>query len=202
MLPLLSHFRLPYVSLPVVLPHHRRAIDPGFAHGCKCAVIDPAGRPLATSTVYPHPPQRRLDGAKAELLRLLRQHRVSIVGIGNGTACRETEAVVLQLKCDLPDLAVTIVNEAGASVYSVSAEAAAELPGRTPAECGARRLQDPLAELVKIDPQSLGIGMYQHDSAPKLLAKALEDVVGDCVALVCLSRGRWGRLLRTSRLIF
>lgn len=164
------------------------AIDPGFRNGCKVAVIDEHGEPLAVDTVFPHPPQRKVEDARVKLVALLKEHKCALVAIGNGTACRETECFVATLRGEIPELRFTMVNETGASIYSVSDAAVKELPKYTPAARGAislaRRVQDPLAELLKIDPQHLGVGMYQHDIKSKLLETELDAVVEDCVALV------------------
>ena len=161
-------------------------LDPGFRTGCKVAAVDETGKLLAVTTIYPHPPQRRWDEAKAALKALIRTHRASIVAIGNGTASRESEALVAETIAELGgDLRYAIVDEAGASVYSASAIAREEFPDLDVSERGAvsiaRRLQDPLAELVKIDPQSVGVGLYQHDVDQKELAGALDRVVESAV---------------------
>ena len=144
-------------------------LDPGFRTGVKVAVVDATGKVVATATIYPHEPQRRWDEALATLGKLAVQHRVDLIAIGNGTASRETDKLAADLVKLLPDLKMTkiVVSEAGASVYSASAFASEELPDLDVTLRGAvsiaRRLQDPLAELVKIDPKSIGVGQYQHD---------------------------------------
>ena len=165
-------------------------LDPGFRTGVKVVVVDATGKTMATATIYPHEPQRRWDAAIATLADLARAHRVELVAIGNGTASRETEKLAAELISRHPDLKLTkvMVSEAGASVYSASAFASAELPGLDVSLRGAvsiaRRLQDPLAELVKIDPKSIGVGQYQHDLAEFKLSRSLDAVVEDCVNAV------------------
>ena len=165
-------------------------LDPGFRTGVKVAVLDGTGKPVATSTVYPHEPQRRWDAALAALARLAAAHRVELIAIGNGTASRETDRLAADLIKAHPELNLTkvVVSEAGASVYSASAYASRELPGMDVSLRGAvsiaRRLQDPLAELVKIDPKSIGVGQYQHDVAETRLSRSLDAVVEDCVNAV------------------
>jgi uncharacterized protein len=162
-------------------------LDPGFRTGVKVAVVDPTGKVTATETIYPHVPQRKWDESIATLQRLARAHDVDLIAIGNGTASRETDKLVADLVKRHPDLNVTraVVSEAGASVYSASPYASAELPGLDVSLRGAvsiaRRLQDPLAELVKIDPKSIGVGQYQHDVAEAKLSRSLDAVVEDCV---------------------
>ncbi len=169
------------------LPNHRvLGIDPGYRTGCKIAVVDRTGKVLETATIYPHPPQRQVAQAIRTLATLVNRHSVTLVAIGNGTACRETEALVADLIAHLEqNLHYLIVSEAGASVYSASKLARQELPGMDVALRGAvsiaRRVQDPLAELVKIDPKSLGVGMYQHDVNQKELGRALDAVVESVV---------------------
>ncbi|ODT17890.1 MAG: RNA-binding transcriptional accessory protein [Mesorhizobium sp. SCN 65-12] len=168
-------------------------LDPGIRTGVKVAVVDGTGKLVATTTVYPFQPKNDLRGAQAELARLIRQHKVELISIGNGTASRETEKMVADLLADLPSdtgpkpLKV-IVSEAGASVYSASATAAAEFPDLDVSLRGAvsiaRRLQDPLAELVKIEPKSIGVGQYQHDVDQHRLGRSLEAVVEDAVNAV------------------
>ncbi|WP_395698701.1 Tex family protein [Methylocella sp.] len=165
-------------------------LDPGIRTGVKVAVVDATGKLLETSTVYPFQPRNDVRGAQAELSRLMRAHKVELVAIGNGTASRETEKLVAELLDVLPapkPLKV-IVSEAGASVYSASAQAAAEMPDLDVSLRGAasiaRRLQDPLAELVKIEPKAIGVGQYQHDVNQAKLAKALDAVVEDAVNAV------------------
>jgi len=165
-------------------------LDPGYRTGVKVAVVDPTGKVLATETVYPHQPQRRWDEALATLGRLADRHHVDLVAIGNGTASRETDKLAADLVRLHPGLGLTkvMVSEAGASVYSASAYAAQELPGLDVSLRGAvsiaRRLQDPLAELVKIDPKSIGVGQYQHDLPEGRLSRSLDAVVEDCVNAV------------------
>jgi len=160
-------------------------IDPGFRTGCKAAVIDPTGKVLDTATIYPHPPQNKTDDARRVLLRLIESHGVSVIAIGNGTASRETEQLVAGLTRERDGLQYVVVNEAGASVYSASPLARAELPDMDVSMRGAvsigRRLLDPLAELVKIDARSIGVGLYQHDVDQKKLSAALDGVVESVV---------------------
>ena len=162
-------------------------LDPGFRTGVKVAVVDTTGKVVDTATIYPHEPQRRWDESIAVLAALAARHKVSLVAIGNGTASRETDKLAIELLKKYPDLKLTkaIVSEAGASVYSASAYASQELPTLDVSIRGAvsiaRRLQDPLAELVKIDPKSIGVGQYQHDLGEGKLSKALDAVVEDCV---------------------
>ncbi|MFB9432046.1 Tex family protein [Streptoalloteichus tenebrarius] len=165
-------------------------LDPGYRTGVKVAVVDATGKVVATDTIYPHQPQRRWDEAIAVLARLAREHRVELVAIGNGTASRETDKLAGELVRLHPELNLTkvVVSEAGASVYSASAYAARELPDLDVSLRGAvsiaRRLQDPLAELVKIDPKSIGVGQYQHDISELKLSRSLDAVVEDCVNAV------------------
>jgi protein Tex len=165
-------------------------LDPGFRTGVKVAVTDKTGKVTATATIYPHEPQRRWDEAVDVLARLARQHHADLVAIGNGTASRETDRLAAELIRRHPELGLTkaVVSEAGASVYSASAYASAELPELDVSLRGAvsiaRRLQDPLAELVKIDPKSIGVGQYQHDVAEGKLSRSLDAVVEDCVNAV------------------
>ncbi|MBM3460533.1 MAG: RNA-binding transcriptional accessory protein [Armatimonadetes bacterium] len=160
-------------------------VDPGFRTGCKVAVVDPTGKVLDTATMYPHPPQNRREDALQTLAGLLRRHHGTLLAIGNGTASRETESLVAALLADFPKVHYLMVNEAGASVYSASPLARAELPDLDVSMRGAvsiaRRVQDPLAELVKIDPQSIGVGLYQHDLEQGNLKKALDGVVESVV---------------------
>ncbi|UCI09253.1 Tex family protein [Mesorhizobium sp. B1-1-8] len=168
-------------------------LDPGIRTGVKVAVVDGTGKLVATTTVYPFPPRNDVRGTQAELAALIRQHKVELISIGNGTGSRETEKLVADMLSDLPagsgpkPLKV-IVSEAGASVYSASAAAAAEFPGLDVSLRGAvsiaRRLQDPLAELVKIEPKSIGVGQYQHDVDQYRLGRSLEAVVEDAVNAV------------------
>ncbi|WP_104062759.1 Tex family protein [Arthrobacter sp. 4R501] len=167
-------------------------LDPGLRTGVKVAVVDGTGKVVATDTVYPHAPARKWDEALATLVRLARKHNVELVAIGNGTASRETDKLAAELIKLLPAAETKpqklVVSEAGASVYSASALASAELPGMDVSLRGAvsiaRRLQDPLAELVKIDPKSIGVGQYQHDVTASKLDRSLDAVVEDCVNAV------------------
>jgi uncharacterized protein len=163
-------------------------IDPGYRTGCKVAVVDPTGKVLITRTIYPHQPQKRWDEAKKELAALIGSAGVEVVAIGNGTASRETEQLAAELIADRPSVQYAIVSEAGASVYSASRLAGHELPDMDVSMRGAvsiaRRLQDPLAELVKIDPRSIGVGLYQHDVDQKRLSAALDAVVESVVNYV------------------
>jgi len=165
-------------------------VDPGIRTGCKVAVVDTTGKLLETATIYPHEPRRDWNGSLATLARLAKQHGVALVSIGNGTASRETDKLVQDLMRQAPDLKLTkiVVSEAGASVYSASELAAKEFPDLDVSLRGAvsiaRRLQDPLAELVKIDPKSIGVGQYQHDVNQRELARTLDAVVEDCVNAV------------------
>ncbi|ARQ67705.1 Tex family protein [Streptomyces marincola] len=162
-------------------------LDPGLRTGVKVAVVDATGKVAATDTVYPHAPKRRWDEALARLAALVAEHDVELVAIGNGTASRETDKLAGELIARLPERKLTkmVVSEAGASVYSASAFAAQELPELDVSLRGAvsiaRRLQDPLAELVKIDPKSIGVGQYQHDLSEVKLSRSLDAVVEDCV---------------------
>ncbi|MGI8816580.1 MAG: Tex family protein [Pseudonocardia sp.] len=171
-------------------------LDPGLRTGVKVAVVDGTGKVVATDTIYPHEPRRQWDAALATCARLAKQHNVELVAIGNGTASRETDKLAGELVAGLagsgttPGMTLTkvMVSEAGASVYSASAYASAELPGLDVSLRGAvsiaRRLQDPLAELVKIDPRSIGVGQYQHDVSELKLSRSLDAVVEDCVNAV------------------
>ena len=160
-------------------------IDPGFRTGCKVAVVDPTGKALDTATIYPHEPQKKWDEALKKLASLIARYGVTLISIGNGTASRESELLAAELTRQMDAVKYLIVNEAGASVYSASQLARAELPHLDVSLRGAvsiaRRVQDPLAELVKIDPKSIGVGMYQHDVDQKQLAQALEGVVSSVV---------------------
>lgn len=162
-------------------------LDPGFRTGVKVAVVDATGKVVATDTIYPHEPRRDWNGALIALARLCRAHGVELVAIGNGTASRETDRLAAELIAKQPELTLTkvMVSEAGASVYSASAYASAELPDLDVSIRGAvsiaRRLQDPLAELVKIEPKAIGVGQYQHDLAEGKLSRSLDAVVEDCV---------------------
>ena len=165
-------------------------LDPGIRTGVKVAIIDATGKVLGTDTIYPHPPRKQWDESISTLAKLIAQHQVSLVSIGNGTASRETDQLVADVIKRHPELKFTkiTVSEAGASVYSASELAAKEFPELDVSLRGAvsiaRRLQDPLAELVKIDPKSIGVGQYQHDVNQFQLAKSLDIVVEDCVNAV------------------
>ena len=163
-------------------------LDPGYRNGCKVAVVDSMGMVLDTGVVYPTFSQRKKEEAIQQLSAMIRKHKVKHIAIGNGTASRETEAMTVEMLRDLPDVSYVIVNEAGASVYSASKLAAEEFPeydvNLRSAVSIARRLQDPLAELVKIDPKAIGVGQYQHDCPQKQLDEALGGVVEDCVNAV------------------
>ena len=167
------------------------ALDPGFRTGCKLVVLDQTGKLLEHGVIYPHEPQRQVEAARREVVRAATRHEIEAVAIGNGTAGRETETFVRAMKKDgllAADCLVVSVNESGASIYSASEIAREELPDQDVTVRGAvsigRRLQDPLAELVKIDPQSIGVGQYQHDVNQLLLGKALDGVVESCVNAV------------------
>jgi protein Tex len=176
------------LSQPPLSGHVVLGIDPGFRTGSKVVVVDPTGKLLDTATIYPHEPQnRRLEALKV-LTGLVSRHQASLIAIGNGTASRETEGLVAELIRSGVDVKYLIVNEAGASVYSASPLARAELPDLDVSIRGsvsiARRIQDPLAELVKIDPKSIGVGLYQHDVDQKVLFGALSGVVESVVNTV------------------
>ncbi|MET9061748.1 Tex family protein [Streptomyces antibioticus] len=162
-------------------------LDPGFRTGVKVAVVDATGKVVATDVIYPHVPANKWDEAIAKLARLAKEHAVELIAIGNGTASRETDKLAGELITKHPELKLTkvMVSEAGASVYSASAFASQELPDMDVSLRGAvsiaRRLQDPLAELVKIDPKSIGVGQYQHDLSEVKLSRSLDAVVEDCV---------------------
>lgn len=171
---------------PPLLNNVIMGIDPGFVSGCKIAVIDPTGKYLYGNTMYPHPPQRKLSQAVELMVSTIKQHKVQVIAIGNGTASRETEAIVAtMIKENELECKYLIVNEAGASVYSASKIAQEEFPELEAAQRGnisiARRVLDPLAELVKIDPKSIGVGLYQHDINQKILASRLDTVVESVV---------------------
>jgi protein Tex len=165
-------------------------LDPGFRTGVKVAVVDSTGKVVATTAIYPHQPANRWDESLATLAKLCAEHEVELIAIGNGTASRETDKLAADLIKARPELKLTkiVVSEAGASVYSASAFASQELPDMDVSLRGAvsiaRRLQDPLAELVKIDPKSIGVGQYQHDLAETTLSRSLDAVVEDCVNAV------------------
>ena len=160
--------------------------DPAFRTGCKLAVVDPTGKVLDTTVIYPTAPQNKVEEAKLVLKKLISKYHITLISLGNGTASRESEQVIVDLLKEIPvKVQYIIVNEAGASVYSASKLATEEFPnfdvGQRSATSMARRLQDPLAELVKIDPKSIGVGQYQHDMNQKKLSEALGGVVEDCV---------------------
>ncbi len=171
---------------PPVTGHVVLGWDPAFRTGCKLAVVDATGKVLDTTVIYPTAPQNKVTEAKAVLKKLIKKYNVTLLSVGNGTASRESEQVIVELlkELDTP-VQYIIVNEAGASVYSASKLATEEFPnfdvGQRSAASIARRLQDPLAELVKIDPKSIGVGQYQHDMNQKKLGEALEGVVEDSV---------------------
>ena len=178
----------PLLMQPPVKGFVTMGLDPGYRNGCKVAVVDQTGKVLATSVVYPTFSQRKKEEAIAALAALMKRHGVKHIAIGNGTASRETEAMTVELLKNFPDASYAIVNEAGASVYSASPLAAEEFPdfdvNLRSAVSIARRLQDPLAELVKIDPKAIAVGHYQHDCPQKELDAALNAVVEDCVNAV------------------
>ena len=178
----------PLLMQPPVKGFVTMGLDPGYRNGCKVAVVDETGKVLATSVVYPTFSERKKQEAIDTLSKLMRTHEVRHIAIGNGTASRETEAMAVELLRQFPEASYMIVNEAGASVYSASPLAAEEFPefdvNLRSAVSIARRLQDPLAELVKIDPKAIGVGQYQHDCPQKELDAALGVVVEDCVNAV------------------
>ena len=187
----ISNFALnlkPLLMQPPVKGFVTMGLDPGYKNGCKVAVVDPIGRVLDTTVVYPTFSQRKKEEAIELLTAMIRKHNVKHIAIGNCTASRETEAMTVEMLRKLPDVSYMIVNEAGASVYSASKLAAEEFPdydvNLRSAVSIARRLQDPLAELVKIDPKAIGVGQYQHDCPQKRLDEALGGVVEDCVNAV------------------
>lgn len=170
-------------------PRATLGLDPGLRTGSKIAIVDSTGKVLTTETIYPHPPQKQYDKSMQVVDKLVRQYNVDLIAIGNGTASRETDSFVAELiKRGNLKVQKIIVSEAGASVYSASELAAKEFPNMDVSLRGAvsiaRRLQDPLAELVKIDPKSIGVGQYQHDVSQSMLAKRLDAVVEDCVNAV------------------
>lgn len=170
-------------------PRATLGLDPGLRTGSKIAVVDSTGKVLATETIYPHPPQKQYDKSAQIVEQLVRKYNVDLIAIGNGTASRETDSFVADvIKRDNLKVQKIIVSEAGASVYSASELAAKEFPNMDVSLRGAvsiaRRLQDPLAELVKIDPKSIGVGQYQHDVSQSMLAKRLDAIVEDCVNAV------------------
>jgi uncharacterized protein len=170
--------------------HVTMGVDPGIRTGCKIAIVDATGKLLDTDTIYPHEPRRDWAGAMTTIAALAKKHGVSLVAIGNGTASRETDKLIQDVMKQFPELKLTklVVSEAGASVYSASELAAREFPQLDVSLRGAvsiaRRLQDPLAELVKIEPKSIGVGQYQHDVSQLKLARSLDAVVEDCVNAV------------------
>ena len=178
----------PLLMQPPVKGFVTMGLDPGYRNGCKVAVVDPTGKVLATSVVYPTFSEKKKQEAITILSGLMRKHAVQHIAIGNGTASRETEAMTVEMLHSFPEASYMIVNEAGASVYSASPLAAEEFPeydvNLRSAVSIARRLQDPLAELVKIDPKAIGVGQYQHDCPQKELDSALNGVVEDCVNAV------------------
>ena len=160
--------------------------DPAFRTGCKLAVVDPTGKVLDTKVIYPTAPQNKVEESKAIVKKLIEKYNITLISLGNGTASRESEQIIVEMLKEIPQkVQYIIVNEAGASVYSASKLATEEFPnfdvGQRSATSMARRLQDPLAELVKIDPKSIGVGQYQHDMNQKKLSEALGGVVEDCV---------------------
>lgn len=171
----------PAGRLPII------GLDPGLRTGVKVAVVDTTSKVVATATIYPHPPQKQWDKARETLAALAKQHAIKLISIGNGTGSRETDRLVRELIKQYPELGLQsiVVNEAGASVYSASELAAHEFPDMDVSLRGAvsiaRRLQDPLAELVKIEPKAIGVGQYQHDVNQKRLESSLNNVVEDCV---------------------
>lgn len=171
---------------PPVAGHVVLGWDPAFRTGCKLAVVDATGKVLDTKVIFPTAPQNKVDEAKAELKKLIKKYGITLISVGNGTASRESEQVIVELIKEVESpLQYVIVNEAGASVYSASKLASEEFPqfdvGQRSAASIARRLQDPLAELVKIDPKSIGVGQYQHDMNQKKLGESLQGVVEDSV---------------------
>ena len=171
---------------PPITGHNVLGWDPAFRTGCKLAVVDATGKVLDTTVVYPTEPQNKIEETKKTVKKLIDQYNISLISVGNGTASRESEQVIVEMLKEIPKpVSYVIVNEAGASVYSASKLASEEFPnydvGQRSAASIARRLQDPLAELVKIDPKSIGVGQYQHDMNQKKLGEALSGVVEDCV---------------------
>lgn len=175
----------PLLMQPPVKNKVTMGFDPAYRTGCKIAVVDGTGKVLETGVVYPTPPHNKTEEAKAKLTQMIKRHSVEAIAIGNGTASKESEIFVAELIKTLPNVAYMVVNEAGASVYSASKLGAQEFPefdvSLRSAVSIARRLQDPLAELVKIDPKSIGVGQYQHDMPEVRLDEALNGVVEDCV---------------------
>jgi len=173
---------------PPVRGHVILAVDPAYRTGCKCAVIDATGRVLDTAVIYPTPPQSKVAEAVTIVKGFIKKYKITVIAIGNGTASKETEIFIAGLIKETPGVSYMMVNEAGASVYSASKIAAEEFPqydvSLRSAVSIARRLQDPLAELVKVDPKSIGVGQYQHDMPPAQLSHSLDGVVEDCVNTV------------------
>lgn len=178
----------PMLMQPPVRGKVTLGFDPAYRTGCKLAVVDATGKVLETGVVYPTPPHNKKAEAAATIKRMVRHHNITAIAIGNGTASKESEIFIAELLKELPGVAYMVVNEAGASVYSASKLGAEEFPNfdvsLRSAVSIARRLQDPLAELVKIDPKSIGVGQYQHDMPPARLDEALGGVVEDCVNTV------------------
>ena len=178
----------PLLMQPPVKGRVTLGFDPAYRTGCKLAVVDATGKVLETGVVYPTPPHRKTEEARAVITRMVKRHGVTAIAIGNGTASKESEIFIAGLLKELPGVSYMMVNEAGASVYSASKLGAAEFPdfdvSLRSAVSIARRLQDPLAELVKIDPKSIGVGQYQHDMPQARLDEALGGVVEDCVNAV------------------
>jgi protein Tex len=170
---------------PPLIGHTVLGLDPGFRTGCKVAVVDPTGKLLHTTTIYPHEPQKKWKETLQLLEDLIRKYNIDLISIGNGTASRETEHLAAEITRELPSVKYLITNEAGASVYSASPLARQEMPDLDVSLRGAasiaRRVQDPLAELVKIDPRSIGVGLYQHDVDQGVLKNTLDGVVEDVV---------------------
>ena len=175
----------PLLMQPPLRNRVTMGFDPAYRTGCKIAVVDETGKVLETGVVYPTPPHNRKDEARKTLTAMIRRHGVTAIAIGNGTASKESEIFIADMIRDLPGVAYMVVNEAGASVYSASKLGAEEFPdydvSLRSAVSIARRLQDPLAELVKIEPKSIGVGQYQHDMPPARLDETLRGVVEDCV---------------------
>ncbi len=174
---------------PPIAGHVVLGWDPGYAHGCKIAVVDTTGKVLDTAIVYPTPPRNKVEETKRTILGMIKKYHVTLISLGNGTASRESEQIIVDMLKEAPHkVEYVIVNEAGASVYSASKLAQEEFPDFDVEQRGAasmaRRLQDPLAELVKIDPKAIGVGQYQHDMNQKKLSEALSGVVEDCVNAV------------------
>jgi uncharacterized protein len=173
------------LNQPPLAGHTVLGLDPGFRTGCKVAVVDPTGKLLHTTTIYPHEPQKKWKETIQILADLIKKYKITLISIGNGTASRETEQLSAEITRDMPSVKYIITNEAGASVYSASPLARQEMPDLDVSLRGAasiaRRVQDPLAELVKIDPRSIGVGLYQHDVDQGILKNTLDGVVEDVV---------------------